>query len=129
MSDQKNSEMVELSQSRIVRYVFNYNALESISLVISTCILLVGMVRNVASKRWRASVLRRIADISVAPPPATQIFSSKALSPGSFFYWLLIIFVGTTIVLAIVVMAVLVMFESYRAFKYSKLYEDVRWGL
>ncbi len=69
-----------------------------------------------------------IETLSWAHPSLTraQIFSSKALSPGTFFYWLLIIFVGTTIVLAIVVMAVLVMFESYRAFKYSKLYEDVR---
>jgi hypothetical protein len=46
VSDPKNSAMVEQSQSRIVRYVFNYNALEAISIVISTCILLVGMVRT-----------------------------------------------------------------------------------
>jgi hypothetical protein len=34
------------AQSRVVRYVFNYNTLESISITISTSILLCGMVRS-----------------------------------------------------------------------------------
>jgi hypothetical protein len=44
MSNPKTARMVELSQSRLVRYVFNYNVLESVSIAISTCILLAGMV-------------------------------------------------------------------------------------
>jgi hypothetical protein len=56
-----------------------------------------------------------------------QIFSSKAMSRGSFGYWALIVFVGTIITTAIVVMIALVIFESYRAFKFANLYDDIRW--
>ena len=45
MSNPKTAHMIEMSQSRLVRYVFNYNVLESVSLAVSTCILLAGMVR------------------------------------------------------------------------------------
>jgi hypothetical protein len=41
--------MVEMSQSALVRYVFNYNALEAVSIAVSTTILLAGMVR---CSRW-----------------------------------------------------------------------------
>ncbi len=37
--------MIALSKSRLVRYVFNYNTLEGVSIVVSTIILLAGMVR------------------------------------------------------------------------------------
>ncbi len=55
-----------------------------------------------------------------------QIFSSKAMPRGSFGYWLLIVFVGTIISTAILVMIGLVIFESYRAFKFATLYDDIR---
>jgi hypothetical protein len=58
-----------------------------------------------------------------------QVFSSEALPRGSFGYWLLIVFVGTTITVAIAIMILLVIFESFRAFKFATLYEDVRWVL
>jgi hypothetical protein len=45
---------------------------------------------------------------------------------GSFGYWLLIVFVGTIISTAILVMIGLVIFESYRAFKFATLYDDIR---
>ena len=42
--DKKVLKMIENAQSRLVRYVFDYNLLEAISIVVSTSILLVGMV-------------------------------------------------------------------------------------
>ncbi len=56
-----------------------------------------------------------------------QIFSSKAMSRGTFGYWLLIVFVGAIITTALVVMIALVIFESYRAFKFANLYDDIRY--
>ena len=50
------------------------------------------------------------------------------MARGSFGYWLLIVFVGSIITAAITVMIGLVIFESYRAFKFATLYEDVRYG-
>ena len=40
--------MIKNSQSPLVRYVFNYNVLEAVSIAISTTILLAGMVRATA---------------------------------------------------------------------------------
>jgi hypothetical protein len=60
--------------------------------------------------------------VSLAP----QIFSSEALSRGSIGYWFLIVLVGATITASIAVMIGLVIFESFRAFKFATLYEDVR---
>ena len=69
------------------------------------------------------------AVVAVAAAAAVvQIFSSKAMARGSFGYWLLIVFVGSIITAAITVMIGLVIFESYRAFKFATLYEDVRYG-
>jgi hypothetical protein len=48
------------------------------------------------------------------------------MARGSFGYWALIVFVGTIISTAIVVMIALVIFESYRAFKFATLYDDIR---
>lgn len=55
-----------------------------------------------------------------------QIFTSGALNSSDGFYWVLIVFVGGVITIVILAMFILIIFESYRAFKYSKLYEDVR---
>ncbi len=44
MREPKVQKMIEMSQSRLVRYVFNYNVLEAVSIAISTTILLAGMV-------------------------------------------------------------------------------------
>jgi hypothetical protein len=49
------------------------------------------------------------------------------MARGSFGYWALIVFVGTIISTAIVVMIALVIFESYRAFKFANLYDDIRY--
>ncbi len=45
MRDPKVALMIKNSQSPLVRYVFNYNVLEAVSVAISTTILLAGMVR------------------------------------------------------------------------------------
>ena len=83
-----------------------------------------------------APPLPHYASSPTLPPPhhhhhhvcrGHQIFSSKAMSRGSFGYWALIVFVGTIITTAIVVMIALVIFESYRAFKFANLYDDIRW--
>ena len=42
--------MIKNSQSPLVRYVFNYNVLEAVSIAISTTILLAGMVRATAQQ-------------------------------------------------------------------------------
>jgi hypothetical protein len=46
---------------------------------------------------------------------------------GTCRYWALILFVGGTMTCALLVMLALVIFESYRAFKFATLYDDVRW--
>jgi hypothetical protein len=45
MRDPKVMRMISMSQSRLVRYVFNYNVLEAVSIAVATTILLAGMVR------------------------------------------------------------------------------------
>jgi hypothetical protein len=61
------------------------------------------------------------------PVALLQVFSSKALAPGSVGYWLLIVLVGSIITLSVLVMLALVVFESYRAMKFATLYTDIRW--
>ena len=89
-------DMATMAQSRVVRYVFNYNTLESVSITISTSILLCGM-----------------------------IFSSGALTQGSWGSWLLTVFVAGVISLSILVMIILILFESFRAVRYSNLYRSL----
>ena len=50
MRDPKVALMIKNSQSSLVRYVFNYNVLEAVSIAISTTILLAGMVRATAQQ-------------------------------------------------------------------------------
>jgi hypothetical protein len=54
-----------------------------------------------------------------------QVFSSQALDVGSVGYWLLVVFVGGVIGLSILFMVLLVIFETYRAVKYSHLYQKL----
>jgi hypothetical protein len=54
-----------------------------------------------------------------------QIFSSGALRPGSGGYWFLIVFVAGVISLSILVMFLIIIFESYRAIRYSNLYKTL----
>jgi hypothetical protein len=48
------------------------------------------------------------------------------MARGSVGYWTLIVFVGAIITMSIAIMVALVIFESYRAFKFANLYEDIR---
>ncbi len=50
--DKKTMLMIDNAQSRLVRYVFDYNMLESVSIIVSTFILLVGMVRVYCNVAW-----------------------------------------------------------------------------
>ncbi len=153
--DQKLMRMVELSQSRLVRLVFNYNVLEAVSIAVATSILLAGMVRHAQASHPCAHTPTQATAVSVlashrapvvkcahphcAPPfscqlsphrglsrVCVQVFSSDALEHGSFGYWLLIVFVGTTISLSFAAMLGLIVFESFRAFKFASLYDDIR---
>jgi hypothetical protein len=45
MRDPKVARMITNSRSPLVRYVFNYNVLEAVSIAVATTILLAGMVR------------------------------------------------------------------------------------
>ncbi len=127
--------MAEKAQSRIVRYVFNYNLLEGISIVVSTSILLAGMVRCSRARArvcvcacGGAAVWCCLSPTSRHVVSSSQVFSSNALSHGSFGYWVLIVFVGSVISLSLFVMTAIIVFESYRALKFSALYEFARYG-
>lgn len=90
--------MAKEAKAPRVRYVFNYNFLEAVSIIASTAILLSGMV-----------------------------FTSGALTVGSWGHWTLLVVVGSIIALSIVVMVCLVGFETFRAMKYSHLYQKLRY--
>ena len=53
------------------------------------------------------------------------MFSSGGVHEGSWLYWLLIVFVAGVISLSILVMFILILFESYRALRYSTLYRTL----
>lgn len=55
-----------------------------------------------------------------------QIFTSGALPTGDYRYWILVIFVGGTIASSLLIMFLIIIFETMRAFRYSKLYQEVR---
>ena len=85
MRDPAVLRLVQASQRGVVRYVFNYNVLEALSIISATCILLAGMV-----------------------------FSSEAFGQGSTGYWVLVVGIAVLITGAAVVMLVLVAFEVRR---------------
>lgn len=55
-----------------------------------------------------------------------QVFTSGALTKGSLSYWVLVVFVGGMIALSVVTMAFIVAFETYRALRFSRLYQELR---
>ena len=79
--DKKVLKMIENAQSRLVRYVFDYNLLEAISIVVSTSILLVGMVcYRIPCMLKRASHLLRMSaprrhDVDTSASPPTLLVS------------------------------------------------------
>jgi hypothetical protein len=119
-------KMAQQGQSAIVKYVFNYNMLESVSIVISTSILLCGLVCCGSSCH----------PVFLSPPRGWlgvisvcywQMFTSGAVRDGSAGFWALVVFVGGVISFAILAMFVLIGFETVRAFRFAHLYQDIRY--